>query len=421
MDTVTRDIIPPEPRIRRTRSRLPGLLASVAVLAAIGAAIWLWPAHKTAKTGNPYAGMPVPVLAATAAQKDVPIWMDGLGTVQAFQAVTVKPMIDGPLLEVDFTEGQEVQKGTVLAKIDPRTYRAALDQAMAKKAQDEALLANAKADLIRYDKLVKNNYTTAQTADTQKATVAQLTAQVQSDQAAIDTAQTLLSYTTITAPITGRTGIRQVDAGNIVHPSDMAGIVSITQLKPISVLFTLPQQDLEQVNAALHRGKPPVRALDGSGGPDSGKLLDSGTLAVLDNQVDPTTGTIKLKATFPNEREQLWPGAFVRVRLQVATDHDAVTVPPAAVQRGPNGSFVYTIGADRKAHLVPVTLGYQDAQTTVVASGLQPGAEVVTDGASRLSDGKRVTIAPAAGEPAATPPRTPTEAAKSVGRWKHGS
>ncbi len=293
------------------------------------------------------ANAPVPVLVSAAQQRDVPIWLDALGTVQAYSTVTVQTMVGGPLLDVDFQEGQPVSKGQVLARIDPRTYQAALDQAVAKKAQDEAQLANAKLDLARYQKLVQNNYTTGQTADTQKATVAQLTAQIQSDQGAIDNARTLLGYTTITSPIDGRAGIRQVDAGNIVQPNSTTGLVVLTQIKPISVLFNLPQQDLPQIAAAMGGSTPAAVVAMSEAGPGAGKVLDQGTLAVLDNQVDPTTGTIKLKATFPNPKETLWPGGFVRVRVQVATAHDAVTVPPAAVQRGPNGDYVYIVKPDR--------------------------------------------------------------------------
>ncbi len=407
MDIGTRDNITLQDRPRTRRSRLAVGLVCVLLLIGIGAAIWLWPASKTTSgKADRAANAPVPVLIAAAAQRDVPIWLEALGTVQAYKTVTVKPVVDGQLMEVDFKEGQEVKQGDVLARIDPRTYQAALDQAVAKKAQDEAQLANAKVDLARYQKLVQNNYTTAQQADTQKATVAQLTAQIASDQAAIDNARTLLGYTTITSPIDGRAGIRQVDAGNIVHATDATGLVVLTQLRPISVLFNLPQQDLAQVAAAMQQQSPaPVEAMSETG-PASGAVLDRGTLTVLDNQVDPTTGTIKLKATFPNQNETLWPGGFVRVRLQVATAHDAVTVPPASVQRGPNGDYVYIVKPDHTVLRQPVKLGHQDADTAILASGVQPGQEVVTDGASRLSDGKAVTIAPAPGEPApaATPP-----------------
>ena len=299
----------------------------------------------------------------------------------------------GRLLSVNFKEGQDVHRGDVLAQIDPRTYQAALDNAVAKKAQDEAQLANARLDLARYQKLVANNYTSAQQADTAKAQVAQFAALVQQDQAQIDTARTQLSYTTITAPIDGRTGIRQVDPGNIVHAADATGMVVITELQPISVLFTLPQQTLPAVAKAMAAGNAPVIAMaqDATGG--ATQVLDTGTLTVLDNQVDPTTGTIKLKATFPNAAHRLWPGGFVSVRLQTDTAKDAIVVPPAAIQRGPRGPYVFLLGNDNTAKRQPVTVGYEDEAVSVVATGLTLNDKVVIDGASRLSDGSKVSIA----------------------------
>ncbi len=342
MDIGTREPIeldPGETRVRR-RSRLGMAVLCALLLIGIGAAVFLWPARKPV---GPNAGRsalgPVPVLVAAATTRDVPLYLDGLGTVQAFNTVTIKPMVDGPLLDVDFKEGQTVRKGDVLARIDPRIYQAALDMATAKKAQDEAQLANARVDLARYEKLVANKYASDQQAQTQRALVTQLTGLVQQDQAQIDTAKTNLSYTTIVSPIDGRTGIRQVDAGNIVHASDTTGIVVITQLHPISVLFTLPQQQLQAVATAMHAGAPTVLAFAQGANQTASDILDTGKLAVLDNQVDPTTGTIKLKATFPNPDDKLWPGGFVGVRLQVGTAKAAVVVPPAAVQQGPNGSL----------------------------------------------------------------------------------
>jgi multidrug efflux system membrane fusion protein len=407
MDALTRDLTEPQTRIRKRR--WPMLLACIAMLAAIGATIWLWPkpaAQQAARNRN--ANQPIPILEAAAAQKDVPIYLDGLGTVQTFNTVTMKPMVDGPLLAVNFKEGQEVHKGDVLAQIDPRTYQAALDQATAKKAADQALLANANLDLARYQKLVANNYTSAQQADTAKAQVAQYTAQVQQDQALIDTARTNLSYTTITAPIDGRTGIRQVDAGNIVHPTDPSGLVVITQLHPISVVFTLPQQSLATVTAAMQAGTPAVLAYQQGANGSAGAVLDTGQLAVLDNQVDPTTGTIKLKATFPNPGNKLWPGAFVGVRLQVRVAHDAVVVPPAAVQRGPNGAFVFLVTAEGTAKRQPVTVGHEDADESIITAGVKTGDKMVVDGASRLSDGTKIEVVQATGPETPGPARTST-------------
>jgi membrane fusion protein, multidrug efflux system len=390
MDSLTRE---PADMAVRARSRPWGMaVLCVLLVAAIAGAVWFWPwsgANKTKK--DPMAGQPIPVVAATAERQDVPIFLDGLGTVQAFYTVTIHTMVDGPLVAVDFKEGQDVRKGEVLAQVDPRTYQAALDQATAKKAQDEAQLANARVDLVRYQKLVATNYTTAQTADTQKALVAQLEAQVRGDQAQIDTARTQLSYCTIVSPIDGRTGIRQVDPGNIVHAADATGIVVVTQLQPISVLFSLPQQSLSAVALAIQRGEARVLAYAQDAGGGRGPGLGTGVLSVLDNQVDPTTGTIKLKATFPNRGRSLWPGGFVGVRLQVETAHDALVVPPAAIQRGPSGPYVFVVDGG-KARRQPVTVGHEDEQASIVTAGLDAGQQVVIEGASRLSDGKDVTV-----------------------------
>ena len=402
MDALTRE---PVQTRGRSRPRRWGMIAlCLLVVAAIVYAIWFFPAAKPPSSKrDSTAGQPVPVLTAVAETEDVPIYQDGLGTVQAFYTVTMKAMVDGPLLTVNFKEGQDVHKGDALAQIDPRTYQAALDNAVAKKAQDQAQLANARLDLARYQKLVANNYTSAQQADTAKAQVAQFEALTQQDQAQIDTARTQLSYTTITAPIEGRTGIRQVDPGNIVHASDATGMVVITQLQPIAVLFTLPQQALPSVAKAMAAGSPPVLALaqDATGG--AAKLLDTGTLTVLDNQVDATTGTIKLKAVFPNTRHRLWPGGFVSVRLRTDTAKNAIVVPPAAIQRGPRGPYVFVIADDMTAKRQQVTIGYEDEQGSVVATGLTGGEKVVTDGASRLSEGSKVSLAKADPDATAAP------------------
>ena len=335
---------------------------------------------------------PIPVLTAAATKGDVPVYLDALGTVQAFNTVTVKAMIDGPLVEVRFKEGQDVRTGDVLARIDARPYQAALDQAVAKKAQDDANLANARVDLVRYQKLAATAYTSAQTSDTQKATVAQLVAQVQQDQAQIDTARTNLSYTTIISPLDGRTGIRQVDQGNIVHASDTTPLTVITQLQPVSVVFTLPQQTLSAVSGAMKGGPPEVLALPQGVANDGKTVLDRGRVAVLDNTVDQATGTIKLKATFPNPNLALWPGGFINVRLLIDTEHDVTTVPPTAIQRGPQGSYVYLVKPDDTVGRKTVQVGHEDEAVSVVTAGLEPGDQVVTDGASRLTDGAKVRV-----------------------------
>ena len=411
MDSLTRE--PPDLTTTRSRSRRWVMVVlCLLVVAGIGYAIWFWPAGSADHAArNRNANQPIPVLVATAETKDVPIYLDALGTVQAFNTVTVKPMVDGPLNAVNFKEGQDVKQGDVLAQIDPRTYQAALDQAVAKKAQDEAQLANARLDLARYSKLVANNYTSGQQADTARAQVAQLEALVKQDQAQIDNARTLLGYTTITAPLAGRTGMRQVDAGNIVHASDTTGMVVITQLQPISVVFTLPQQALAQVSSAISQGAAKVLAYaQGTVGSPS-SVLDTGTLTVLDNQVDPTTGTIKLKATFPNPQLRLWPGAFVGVQVQVDIAKNAVVVPPAAVQRGPKSTFVYVVDPDAgTTKRRDVKVGHEDAQASIITEGVSAGDRVVIDGASRLNDNTKVTVvqpAAAGSSPAAEQPAAP--------------
>lgn len=360
-----------------------------------------------ARGGGHDQGGPVPVTVAQARVQDVPVYLDSLGTVQAFNTVSVRAMVDGPLVEVRFREGQDVKVGDVLARIDPRPYQATLDQAVAKKRQDEANLANARADVARYAKLAATAYASAQQLDTARAQVAQLEAQVAGDQASIDNARTQLGYTAITAPMDGRTGLRQVDQGNIVHLTDTMPLTVLTQLKPISVVFTLPQQALPAVNAAMAGGTMPevlatepaerADAARGTRGADD-KVLDQGQLAVLDNQVDQQTGTIKLKATFPNAELRLWPGAFVTVRLLGRTDRGAVTVPTAAVQRGPAGPYLYVVGEGGKAERRALRLGHQDEQVAVVQGGVRPGERVVTDGAQRLAEGKEVAVAGADGD-----------------------
>lgn len=393
----------------------------VLTLAAGGGAYWWFGVHVPGQEGGRGRGKvdPIPVVVATAEQKTVPIYLDALGTAQASATVTIKPMVDGPLVEVRFKEGQDVHTGDVLARIDPRSYQAALDQAAAKKKQDEATLANARVDLVRYTKLAATAYTSAQQADTQKALVAQLEAQVAGDQAQIDSARTQLSYTTITAPVDGRVGIRQVDEGNIVHATDTTGLVVLTTLKPISVVFTLPQQDLPAVAHAMEAGTPEVLAVpQGDDGRDAGKLIDRGTLTVLDNEVDPTTGTIKLKASFPNEHLRIWPGAFINVRLKVDTVPDATVVPPAAVQRGPAGPYIYVVNDDLTAARRAITLGHEDVSAAIVVAGVTPGEKVVVDGAARLTDKAKVTIAtPAGALPASAPkqPEGPTPVARTSG------
>ncbi len=334
---------------------------------------------------------PVPVLATTARAADVPVYLDGVGTAKALNTVTVRSQVDGKLLNISFTEGQDVPKGYVLAKIDPTLYQAQYDQTVAKKAQDEAQLANARLDLERYNRLAATNAINKQQLDTQKALVNQLEAQVKSDQAAIDNARAILSYTDVVAPITGRTGIRLVDEGNLVKASDATGIVVLTQVRPISVFFSLPQQELPELNKGLAEGPLPIDAL----APDGKTALDKGKVLVIDNQVDQTTGTVKLRAEFPNANLQLWPGQFVNVRVLIDTLRQVVVVPTAAVQRGPNGTFVYVLKDDSTVTVRRVTISQQDDVQAVVATGLQAGERVVTTGFARLTEGTQVTASSA--------------------------
>lgn len=370
------------------------LLALLAGLCIIGVLVVLRGREKAASDAAHDAASAqtaIPVAVGRVTYADVPVYLDGIGTVQALNTVSIRPMVDGPLTQVRFREGQDVHAGDVLAQIDPRTYQATYDQAVAKKAQDEATLANARLDLARYEKLAKTQYTTAQQADTQRATVAQDEAMIRQDQAQIDSARTNLSYTTIAAPVQGRTGIRQVDVGNIVHSTDTTPITVVTTLQPITVVFTLPQQDLPMVVQAMANGaRPSVLALPQNG--DSAKPIGRGVVTVLDNEVDQTTGTIKLRATFPNETLALWPGAFVNVRLLLRTERHVVTVPIAAVQRGPSGAFVFTVDANGRAARRAVTLGQQNEDLAVVQNGVSVGETVVTDGASRVTDGAAVKI-----------------------------
>ena len=353
---------------------------------------------------------PIPVLVASAKLADVPVYLDGVGTARALNTVTVRAQIDGQLIKVAFREGQEVKKGFVLAEIDPRSYQAQLEQAQAKKAQDEAQLANARLDLERYERLAATNSASKQQADTARAQVAQLTALVKADQAAIDNAQILLGYTKVIAPIDGRTGLRQVDEGNLVRGSDATGIVMITQLRPISVLFNLPQQQLSQVNKAFAAGKLAVDAL----GPDGKTIIDRGALQVVDNQVDPTTGTVRMKAEFPNADLQLWPGQFVNARLLIETLKTVVVVPTAAVQRGPNGTFAFVLQGDDTVAVRPVTVTQQDDTQAVIADGLKADERVVTTGFTRLANGSRVAVVPG-GTQTQPPPAAQPEKQK---RWE---
>src|SRR4051812_30740345 len=394
----------------------------VAVVAAVGLYVMYGQQQQEQKQRRARASQdqPAPVLAARAVVSDVPIYLDAVGNTRALNTVTVRPQVGGQIVKIGFKEGQDAKKGFVLAEIDPRTYQAQYDQAIATKAKDEATLANARIDLDRYVKLAAANSGSKQQADTQRALVAQLEAQAQGDTAAIDNARTMLSYTKITSPIDGRTGIRLVDEGNLVQANDTNGIVVITQVKPIAVLFNLPQQQFQQVNAAFSKG--PLR-VDAFGG-DNRTAVDQGTLQVIDNQMDQTTGTIRMKAEFPNARLQLWPGQFINIHVLVDTLQQVVVVPTAAVQRGPQGAFVYVVEPENKVAVRSVTVAQQDDTRAVISDGIKAQEQVVTSGFTRLSNGTRVAVQRGDGETQPTAEntgQTPPAAAPEGRRKREGS
>jgi multidrug efflux system membrane fusion protein len=343
-------------------------------------------AAETKNTVEQGVSAPIPVTVARVQRADFPVYLNGLGTVQPFNTVTVRSRVDGQIIKVSFKQGRMVKEGDVLVEIDPRPYQAALDQALSKKAQDEANLKNAKLNLDRYTQLAEKDYASRQQVDTQKALVEQLTAQVDGDQAAVENAQTQLSYTTIKAPISGRAGFRLVDRGNIVHASDQSGIVTIVQLQPISVVFTAPEEEVEQINKALEEGTVPVKALSS----DGLRILSEGRLARVNNEVDMASGTIRMKAVFDNKDNVLWPGLSVATRLLVQTLKQVAVVPDEAVQRGPNGLYVFVVGDDNKVKVQPVTVSQSNEGKSVVTQGLTPGQTVVVAGQYRLQPGSVV-------------------------------
>jgi len=389
---------------RRLLPMIVGALVVAAVVVAVGAyVVYGQQQEQKAKRARGAQDQPAPVLAATARITDVPIWLDTVGNTKALNTVTVRAQVGGQIIKVNFKEGQDVQRGFVLAEIDPRTYQAQYDVAIATKAKDAATLANARMDLERYTRLAASNAGSKQQADTQKALVAQLDAQVQGDQAAIDNARTMLSYTRILAPLDGRTGLRLIDEGNLVQANDTNGLVVITQVRPISVLFNLPQQQFPQVNAAFVKGPLDVDAIAA----DGKTRIDHGKLQVIDNQMDQTTGTVRMKAEFPNADLQLWPGQFVNVRLLVDTLRQVGVVPTGAGQRGPQGTFVYVVGDDSKVAVRPVTVTQQDDTQAVISDGVKTQERVVTSGFTRLSNGTRVNVQQSEGQPQDAAPAAP--------------
>ncbi len=384
-------------RTKSPRRGSPLLIAGLILVAALGGAGWAW-WHWQTKPAPAATPPPVPVVVATALRQDVPVYMVGLGAVQALNTVTVKARVDGQLDTVNFIEGQDVRVGDVLAQIDPRPFQAQLAQVQAARARDEASLGNARLDLRRYATLAVSQFATRQSVDTQSSLVAQLEAAIKTDQAQIDYAQIQLDYTTIRAPLSARTGVRLVDAGNIVHAADAGGLVVLTQIEPISLLFTLPEASFGAVNRAQEAAKAsgiPVKVTAFSG--TGTGFLGEGTLLVVNNLIDPATGTIQLKATFPNGDHALWPGQFVNARLLLETRRGAVTVPAAAVQRGPGGLYVWVVKADQAVEMHPVQVAQTAAGTAVVQSGVAAGDVVVVGGQLRLRAGTHVNATPPGG------------------------
>ena len=380
---------------RRSRWVVPVL--AVLVIAA-GYAGWRHDGGKSEQAADrPRTGPPpIAVKLATVEKTDFPVYLNGLGTVQGFNTVVVRTRVDGQIDRIAFKEGQLVKEGELLAQIDPRPFQASLDQAKAKKAQDEASIANANLDLQRFTKL--GEFATRQQTDTQRSTVQQLTAQLAADDAAISNAQTQLDYTSIKAPIAGLVGFRQVDQGNIVNASTQTGIVTIAQIEPIAVIFTAPEQQLVNINDAIKGQPPKVIALS----TDGKRTLSEGTLAVVNNTVDTTSGTVRLKATFDNKDHVLWPGLSVSTRLLVTTLKDAVVIPDDAVQHGTDGLYAFAVGADNKAEIRKIKVGQSIDGRTVVEDGLAPGERVITAGQYKVQPGSVVAAAVALSDTAPT-------------------
>lgn len=357
------------------------------------------PAKKAGGRGRGALGGPIPVAVAPATRASMPVYLNGLGNVQAYYTVTVHSLVNGQLMAVMFKEGDYVKQGQLLAQIDPRPFEVQLAQAEGQLAHDEALLADAKLDLDRYRTLLGQDAIPKQQLDTQVATVGQYEGSIKQDQANIDSAKLQLVYAKITSPINGRVGLRLVDPGNIVHTTDTNGMLVITQLQPITVIFTIPEDSLPEVLRKLNAGaRLPVEAWNR----DNSQRLSSGYLLTVDNQIDPTTGTSRLKAVFANLDYQLFPNQFVNIRLLVSTERNQVVIPTAAIQRGQQGTFVYTV-ADGTAHLQVIQPGVTDGNNTAVASGLNGGEQIVTEGFDRLADGAKVRIRPATGSATLTP------------------
>jgi len=352
-------------------------------------------AGKGGRQGQSGAGFVVPVVVATAAKGDLPVYFNGLGTVTAFNTVTVRSRVDGQIVKINFTEGQTVHQGDSLVEIDPRPYQVQLEQAEGQLAKDQAQLRDVQVDYERFQLLFKEGVIPKQQVDTQQAQVGQFEGGIKSDQGVIDSAKLQIVYSHVTAPITGRVGLRLVDMGNIVHASDTNGLLVITQLQPISVIFALPQDQLSQVLSKLHGNQLPVEAYDR----DDVTKIATGKLLTIDNQIDTTTGTYKLKSVFDNEKNILFPNQFVNIHLLVDTKHNVTVVPSPAIQRGPQGTYVYLVQKDNSVKIQPVTVALSTSSSVGISAGLQPGDVVVTDGQDKLQDGSKVDAhaAPAPG------------------------
>ena len=352
--------------------------------------------------GAPAGGGAVPVSAVNVARQDLPLWLRGLGAVQALQNVQLRSRVDGTLMRVAVTEGQEVKQGDLLAVIDPRPYQALLDAALARKRQDEAQLAAARSDLARYSSLAASEIASKQKLELTQALVGQITASIAADEAQIDAARLNLAFCYITAPFDGRVGLRTVDPGNFLRAAEVTSVMPLAQIRPIAVTFTVPQDQLPAVQRAMASGKPKVVAFAS----DDRTELDQGQLLTLDNTIDATTGTIKLKAVFPNGQLTLWPGQFVNIRLLAAITAGALTVPSVAVRHGQEGLFVFVIKPDQTVARQTVELARDDGATAVISKGVEEGQQVVTDGHSRLQSGSKVAIINA------SPPAAPRQAAQ---------
>ena len=370
--------------------------AAIFALVAIGVILWLRVEEPVPQAAAQTASPAIPVTAGTVKVEDVPVFLNGIGTVQAYNSVAIKSRVDGQIVRVDFKEGQDVKEGDPLFQIDPRSYQAAVDQAQAAKQKDEANLAGAQADLERYEKLLTPGWQTRQSYDQQKAQVAQLQAAIKGDEAQINTAKINLGYTDIRSPIDGRLGARLVDKGNIVHANDNTPLVMITELKPIFVSFTLPQETLDDVHENNKQAPLVVRAYSG----DGKKQLAEGKLTLIDNMIDQATGTIHLKARFDNEDERLWPGEFVSLQVVLSTRRGVATVPQQTVQQGPNGHYAYVIKPDNTVERRAVEVASIQDGIAVITKGLTANERVVVDGQFRLTEGARVNPTPI-GPPAA--------------------